>query len=148
MYVRNNSKKFSVVYPEEKEGRVKDANRKLKAQVRNLKKKIKQLESENKTIGRAYDKSCDFIQDKLSDKSLEEVLNMVKGHGYKETEKGREDKKKNPDEFEDFIVDKCPKCGTMDEERYTQFNLGKFKIESCACGYRRKAETSEGIERS
>jgi len=139
VYVRKNNKKFNIAYPEEKEGKLKDANKKLKSQVRNLQKKIKQLESHNDTIYRAYNKSCDFIQHKLSDKSLEEVLNIVNTYSEKGTKKQKS---------KTVSGDKCQQCGNVVGEGYTSFSVGKFKIESCSCGHRRKTETSEGIERS
>jgi len=146
--VRKNSKNFSVVYPDEKEGRSKDANRKLRSEVKNLKKRIRQLESHNKTIERAYSKSCNFIQDKLSNKTLEEVLNMVKNYEHKETEKGRNQSLKEKPKVKGLVSNSCPKCGNIEKEGYAIFGMGKFTIESCACGYRKKADSSEGIERS
>ena len=134
--MRKDSRNCNRVYPEEKEGRAKDANNKLRAQIKNLKKRILQLETHNKTIERAYSKSCDFIQDKLSDKSLEQVLNMVNNYEHKETQRGREKAEKE----DSFNVDKCPDCDSINGKGFSILNFEKYKIESCNCGYRRKVE--------
>lgn len=147
--MRKNGRNVSAIYPEEKEGRTKDANKKLKSQIRNLKKTIKQLESSNHTLLRAYDKSCDFIQHELADKSLKQILTMVDNHEYKETKKGREKKTKKIEAEEALLHHKCPECGNMDGEGYSLRNIGIIKIESCTCGYKkRKANPDEGIKRS
>jgi uncharacterized phage infection (PIP) family protein YhgE len=144
VYVKKNSKKL-VVYPEEREGRAKDANKKLKSQIKNLKKQIKRLEEENKTLNRAYNKSCDYIENKLSDKNIEQVIDMVNNYEHKETKKGRAKSKKEKTLF----VKKCPQCDTIKGEGYIVLKVGTFEMESCNCGYRnKKADTSEGIEGS
>ena len=127
---KNNRKSRLSIYPEEREGRVKDANRKLKAQVRNLQKVVKQLEWHNKTLQKAFDKSCDFIQERLSGKDLEEIIDMING---------RESQSKQKKEA-------CPKCER--EEGYKVMTLNKFIIKKCICGYRSKADGDEGIKRS
>lgn len=131
--------KVSVMYPEEREGRTKDANNKLKSQVRNLRKIVKQLEIENKTLSRAFDKSCDFIQDRLKGQSLGEILDMING----------EKKPKKPKKAEAFS-DNCPKCENSEDEGYKTMVFEKFIIKSCTCGYRSKKaeESGEGLERS
>ncbi len=130
------NRKLSVVYPEENEGKTKDANRKLKGQIRNLQKTIKRLESENKTLNRAFNKSCDFIQQKLSNKSLRQIMDMIDNFEYKETERGRiAEREKNT----------CPKCN--EEESYKTMNFEKFKINICKCGHRSKVNNYEGNER-
>ena len=147
--MRKNGKSLNVSYPEEREGRTKDANNKLKSQIRNLKKRLKQLESHNHTLSRAYDKSCDFIQQKLSSSSLKEILKMVDDHEYKETKKGREKKALKKKEEEALLSPKCPECGSIEEEGYSLRKLGKITMENCTCGYKKtKAESSEGIKRS
>jgi len=138
-------RKFNKVsFPEEKEGNVKEANRKLRAEIRSLKKIIKILESENRTLSRSFNKSCDYIQEVVKDKNLEDVMDMISDFDYKETEKGREKEKgKNSSQKEDKT---CPKCNNA---KYKVMNFGSFKIHTCTCGYREKVIiANEGIERS
>jgi chaperonin cofactor prefoldin len=52
----------------------KEQNRQLRREVNRLKKAIKVLESDRRTLQRAFDKSTEHIRDKLQDKSLEEIL--------------------------------------------------------------------------
>lgn len=119
-------------YPEEKEGKVRDANKKLKSQVRSLKKTIKQLESQVHTLSRSFDKSCDFIQHKLEDKKLEDILNMIDNFGYKETSRGRAKKKKIDKKP---TKQKCPSCEATEGFKVIEFKSRGFAIESCTCGY-------------
>jgi cell division protein ZapA (FtsZ GTPase activity inhibitor) len=132
--VGKNRRKFRVTYPDEKEFKIKDANRKLKAQVKSLKRIIKTLESENKTLQRAFNKSCDFIQKKLSNKSLKQILKEVDDFDYKETEKGREKEEKKKEEKK--IENSCPKC--LSEKNFKTMEFENFIIKSCKCGYRKK----------
>ncbi len=143
------NRKLSPVYPEERENKTKDANKKLKSQIRSLKKMVKQLESKVKTLSRSFDKSCDFIQHKLDTRSLEEVLNMIDNFEYKETEKGRKviiQNKKT--EFSDFS-EQCPDCSSNTTNGFKIFNFKSrgFSLKTCTCGYRSKVD-NEGSERS
>lgn len=153
----SNRNRNRVVYPEEKEFKTKDANNKLKSQVRSLKKALKIAESDNKTLSRAFDKSCEIIKNKLEGYSLEQVLQMIEDYEYKETEKGRrrdkiaKEKKENQVDKEDtpiFNSQNCPKCGKNKEKGFSIMKFEKFTISSCSCGYRLKADNNEGIERS
>lgn len=141
-----NNRNLSMSYPEEKEGKTKDANKKLKSQIRSLKKTVKQLESQVKTLSRSFDKSCDFIQTELKDKELPEILTMIDNFDHKETEKGRQLLKK-PTEFSTF--GNCPKCNvdTTKGFRITKFKARGFRVESCPCGYRTRIN-DEGSESS
>lgn len=137
-------RKFNRAFPEEKEGNIKEANRKLRAEIRNLKKIIKILENENKTLSRSFNKSCEYIQDVVKEKELEDIFDMVDDFDYKETSKGRdkEKSKKNNQKGDKS----CPKC---DNGSCKELNFGKFKIYTCKCGFREKVMTTdEGIERS
>lgn len=138
-----NNRSFNVVYPEEREGRTKDANRKLRSQVKSLRKAVKRLEEENRTLFRAFGKSCDFIQHKLSDKNLEQVLRMVENFNYKETKKGIDlaNKKKESKKEES-----CPDC--ENSEGYKEMVFETFEIKYCSCGYRSKVEKDEGVQGS
>jgi bisphosphoglycerate-dependent phosphoglycerate mutase len=139
----------SVVYPEDKDGRVKDANKKLKAQNKALSKKIKRLQSENKTLERAYGKSCDFMQEKLKDYGLEQIIQMINDFEYKENGKGRDrEQKKNKDSKETLILNSCPECGKKIDNGYVVLSYPKFKIQSCQCGHKSRVENGEGIKRS
>lgn len=53
---------------------LKEQNRQLRNEVNRLKKAIKLLKSERKTLERAFDKSFEYIENKLKDKSLEKIL--------------------------------------------------------------------------
>jgi hypothetical protein len=144
--VAKNNRRLGVVYPEEREGKLKDANRKLKSQIRNLKKRLSILETENKTLRRGFYKNCDFIQEKLEDKTLEEILKMVEEFNYKEN--SRDQKLKKKEEKKDFTLTECPKCSKKVKEGYTVMDFKKFKVNSCICGYRERVENSEGNCRS
>lgn len=136
-------------YPEEKEGRTKDANNKLKAQVRNLKKQLKKEQEANKTLSRAFNKSCDIIKEKLEGYTIEQVIQMVNDYEYKETERGRaREREKKKDNEDTFISQNCPKCGKNKGEGFSTMKFEKFTINSCSCGYRVKVDNDEGIERS
>lgn len=131
------------VYPEEREGRVKDANKKLKSQVRQLKKQLKQLETQNKTLQRAFNKSCDFIQSKLENKSIKEILNMINSFDHKETERGREKQAENKP-----LENKCPKCDKKEKQGYSIMHFNSVVLKKCECGYEERVKLNEGIERS
>ena len=147
----SSSRNRVINYPEEKEGRTKDANNKLKAQIRNLKKQLKKADEANKTLSRAFNKSCDIIKDKLEGYSIEQVIQMVNDYEYKETAKGRERNRIKKEEIEykeDLSLQECPKCGTNKGEGFSTMTIGKFTLDSCSCGYRSKVDNDEGIERS
>lgn len=133
-------------FPEEKEGNVKEANQKLRAEIKRLKRIIKSLEIENKTLTRSFNKSCDFIHQNISSKSIEEVLGMIDEFDYKETEKGRErEKDKKNIQNEDKT---CPKCDIIQGKGYSIMDFGTFKIHTCKCGHREKVILEdEGIDR-
>lgn len=142
-------------YPEEKEGNAKDANKKLKAQIKSLKKIIKNLESENKTLLRSFNKSCDFINQKLSDKNIHEIIKMIDDFDYKETENGRqreEQKKKEKIIEKEEKKEKqkeCPKCFLSQENGFKIIDFTTFKVYTCSCGYRTRVDVGdEGIKRS
>lgn len=143
----------NVHYPEEKEGNSKDANKKLKAQIKSLKKIIKNLESENKTLLRSFNKSCDFINQKLSDKNIKEIVEMIDDFDYKETENGRQEeekKKKEKQTMKEKQKEKeCPKCFAPQDRGYKVIDFTTFKVHTCVCGYRSRINVeNEGIERS
>lgn len=137
-----NNRSRAAVYPEE--SGVKDANNKLKSQVRSLRKNLKRLEMENKTLSRAFDKSCEFIQSRLKDYTLEQITAMIDNYEYKETKRGREKEIKKGS----FVSNKCPKCDTIEGGGYSIMSFTNFTLNTCSCGYRLKVDTGEGIERS
>lgn len=143
----------NVHYPEEKEGNSKDANKKLKAQIKSLKKIIKNLESENKTLLRSFNKSCDFINQRLSDKNIREIVEMINDFDYKETENGRqreeEKKASKKKEKQSMKENECPKCFAPQDRGYKIIDFATFKVHTCVCGYRSRVNAdNEGIERS
>lgn len=133
-----------VVYPEERDGRAKDANKKLKSQVRSLKKTVKQQESEIKTLRRAYNKSLSIIEEMHSDKSLSEVIDIVNNSEYKETKKGQDKEKEN----KNLNLDRCPDCGKMEKKGFSIMKFKGFVRKMCDCGYNKRFDANEGIERS
>jgi seryl-tRNA synthetase len=154
--VARSSKKFNVVYPEERDVKEKDNNRKLKDQIKSLKKKIAQLESENRTLKRAFNKTIDFTEKKLKNHKLEDIHEMVDDFDYKETKKGRSKQKdKSLKQEDESFFDKiekqevcCPKCQKTTKEGFKVMDFGGFYVESCVCDYRSRKNKSEGMERS
>jgi len=133
-----NNRNLSIIYPEERYGKTKDANKKLKAQIKRQGKRIKQLESEIQTLSRAFQKSCDFIQQKLKNRKLSEIIEMINNYGYKETEKGRQKEKED-----NFIVENCPDCGKTKDKGFSIMNFSTFTLVKCECGYKNR-KRSEG----
>lgn len=134
----------SVLYPEEREGRIKDANKKLRSQIRQLKKTVKQQDAEIRTLQRAYNKTIEYIEETHSGKSVEEVIEIVNGTKHKETKKGQE----KVDEQKKLNVEKCPDCGKIEGKEFSVMKFKNFTLKTCSCGYRKRFDTSEGIEGS
>jgi predicted nucleic acid-binding Zn-ribbon protein len=65
-------------YPNRDEEDLNETIRKLKAQLRYLKKEIKELASENKTLKDAWQKTEDFLSELTQDVPLEELLRYRK----------------------------------------------------------------------
>jgi len=146
--VTRKTRNVKVLYPVEQEGKIKDANKKLRAQVKTLKNKIKRLEEDNSTLKRHFDKSHQYIDEKLTTKSVEEVIEMVNEFDYKETEKGREkmSKQKQPTIL---VSPKCPDCGIVESEGYNISVFGDFEVHNCGqCGFRTRKNSGEGNKRS
>jgi len=135
------------LYPIEQEGKVKDANKKLRAQVKTLKNKVKRLEEDNATLKRHFDKSSHYIDEKLSNKSVEEVIDMVKDFSYKETERGREKVSKQK-QTTILVSPKCPDCGIVESEGYVITSFESFEVHNCQCGFRTRKNSGEGNKRS
>lgn len=146
---RSHRKYNKMSYPEEKEGNVRDTNRKLKAEIKSLKKIIKNLESQNKTLTRSFNKSCDFINEKFSDKNVEdviEIVNKIDQEKIEEDKKRQEIKKKEKRLAQEK---ECPKCFATEGKGYKIINFDTFKVHTCTCGYRTRINNeNEGIERS
>jgi predicted nuclease with TOPRIM domain len=135
--VSKNKKGHVRLYPEEKEGNLRDTNRKLKSQIKHLNKTIKQLESENQTLQRAFNKSVDFLKNKSSQKSLEEVFCEVESFEHKETRKGREKEKENKEQENVFEQKKsCPECGNTENNGFGTTKFSNFEVHWCSCGYK------------
>ena len=141
------SRNVKQLYPIEQEGKVKDANKKLRAQVKTLKNKVKRLEEDNATLKRHFDKSSHYIDEKLSNKSVEEVIDMVKDFSYKETERGRQKMIKQK-EATILVSPKCPDCGTVEKEGYVITSFTSFEMHTCQCGFRTRKNSGEGNKRS
>jgi hypothetical protein len=137
------------VYPEEKEGRIKDANRKLRSDLKRERNKVKQLQQDLASLQRAFNKSCQYISEKLADQNIENVIELVNDFDYKETQKGREREevtKQNKDTI--FISKNCPDCGNVKGENYQVLNFASFRILTCKCGFRKRISQGEGNEGS
>lgn len=138
-------KRFNNTYPEEREDNVKDTNKKLKAEIKHLRKVIKNLQSENKTLSRAFDKSSDFINQKLSDKTVEQIIEMVSDFEKKKKEQEevvkqkQEEKKKQEAEKNKS----CPNCFCNQEEGFKIVDFKTFKIHMCNCGYRTRVNVGK-----
>lgn len=141
-----NNRKLKMVYPEDREGRVKDANRKLRSDLKKEKNKVKKLEQDLATLQRAFNKSCQYINEKLSNEKVEDIIDLVNNFKYKETERGR--KKQEMEQNKNIILKKCPECDTIKGEGYAVMNFTKSKVLSCKCGFRRRIDESEGNEGS
>jgi predicted RNase H-like nuclease (RuvC/YqgF family) len=136
-------------YPEEKEGNAKDANKKLKAEIKNLKKIIKNLESENKTLTRSFNKSCDFINNKLADKKIEQIIEMINEFDQQEVEEKKRKEEVKKKEKKLAQEKECPKCFMPEGRGYKIIDFSNFKVHTCVCGYRARVDSeNEGIERS
>jgi predicted nuclease with TOPRIM domain len=135
-----------MVYPEEREGRVKDANKKLRSDLKREKNKVKKLEQDLASLQRAFDKSCQYINEKLSNKKVEDIIDLVNNFKYKETEKGR--KKQEVKQNENVMLKKCPECNTIKGEGYAIINFAKSKVLSCKCGFRKRVGEGERNEGS
>lgn len=143
---KTNRKYSSQTYPEEKEGKTKDANRKLRGQIKSLKKQLARLEEDNRTLRRSFSKSCQYIDEKIKGKSIEEVLEDIRNFEYKETERGRQ---KEREKMKETNTDKnCPRCGKNSKEGFVKMSFSNFKILKCTCGFRKRENESEGIGRS
>jgi DNA repair exonuclease SbcCD ATPase subunit len=95
---------------------LKDANDKLKAQVKKLQREVSKLKSENKTLEQAWGKTEVYLKDVTKNKALSDIIKSVDaGEIYKS-------------------MDACPKCSGV----VKSMKIGKFVIQTCTCGFRRK----------
>jgi hypothetical protein len=150
--VAKNNRNIKIVnYPEEREGRIKDANKKLKSELKKEKNKVKKLKQDIATLQRAYNKSCEYISEKLAERNfdkVEDVIDLVNDFDYKETQRGREKIKIEKQKKEEKLSIKCPKCSTIKGEGYLVLKYESFDVASCKCGFRKKVTKSEGNEGS
>ena len=145
---KTNRKYSSQTYPEEKEGRTKNANKKLRGQIKSLKKQLAKLEEDNRTLRRSFNKSCQYIDEKIQGKSIEEVLEDIRTFDYKETERGRQREIEKREKTVNRIDENCPDCGKTNKEGFVKLSFLKYELLSCKCGYRTRKDKGEGIERS
>lgn len=138
------NKGFKLAYPGERGDRIKDANNKLRSENRNLKKRIKKLEQENKTLKRAFDKSCEFIEDKLYEEEVENIIEKVNDYEYKETQRGRDAKKQEKEKNKI----KCPVCQTEKGKGYSVIEFAVYELHTCKCGHRERVDKSERVKGS
>ena len=72
------SKNKRLTYPNNsKEGNLRDANKKLRAQVRNLTKKNRILKSQNRTLKMAFNDTISKYKERVEDYSVEELIAMA-----------------------------------------------------------------------
>lgn len=144
------------MYSDEREGKTKDANNKLKSQIKSLKKQLKRADEDNRQLSRSFNKSIGIIKDRLEGYSVEQVIQMINDWEYKETAKGRERERAKKEaesevglkEEKNLNLPVCPKCGKNKKEGFSIMKFEKFTINNCPCGYRLKVDNDEGIERS
>jgi hypothetical protein len=146
---KNNRKLRMVNYPEEREGRIKDANRKLRSDLKREKNKVKQLKQDLASLQRAFNKSCQYINEKLADQNIENIIELVNNFDYKETEKGREQVEIKQKTDTNLISTKCLDCGRVEGEGYMVLNYVNFNVHTCKCGFRQRvSQGDEGNEGS
>lgn len=146
---RSHKRYKNTSYPEEKEGNTKDANKKLKTEIKNLKKIIKNLESENRTLTRSFNKSCDYINNRLSDKKIEQIIEMINEFDQQEVEDKKRKEEVNKKEKKLAEEKECPKCFMPEGRGYKIIDFNTFKVHTCVCGHRARInDENEGIERS
>lgn len=146
---KNANRRYKNVYPEEKEGKIKDANKTLKAENKFLRKRVKELEEAVRTLKRGFDKSINYVKSTQEGMKVEDVIKLVDKHDFKETQKGRKKEKERQEtifEEENFILNNCPKCDKNRKEGFIVLDYGKFSVVTCSCGYRDRVEGNEGIE--
>ena len=95
---------------------------KLKNRIVKIQKKNKELDSENKTLKKVWDKTELFLEDEIAaTKPLIDLINTSKNNG----------------KFT-FEADNCPKC---DKKRISKLIFNKFHIEICdSCDYRKRID--------
>lgn len=138
-------RRFNNTYPEEREENAKDSNKKLKAEIKHLRKVIKNLESENKTLSRAFDKSSDFINQKLSDKTIEQIIEMVNDfeEKKKEQEKVLKEKQETKRKQEAEKNKTCPDCFADQDGGFRIVDFKTFKVHMCGCGFRTRVNVEK-----
>lgn len=67
-----------MVYPKEAESKLKDANRKLRAQIKRQKNEIIQLQKRIDQYEKAFAKNFDHITDMMGDWSVEDAIRFTK----------------------------------------------------------------------
>ena len=139
---KNNRNLRMVNYPEEREGKRKDANRKLRSDLKREQNKVKQLKQDLASLQRAFNKSCQYISEKLADQNVEDIIELVNNFDYKETEKGREQVENKQKTDTDLISTKCLDCGRVEGEGYMVLKYGDFNVHTCKCGFRKKVNQS------
>lgn len=106
-------------YSDEKDDNIKDANKKLKAEIKSLKKQIRDLELEKQKMTKSSEHNNEVFRAVQKDRPKE--------YGKKE----------------------CPKCSTPEGKEFKIIEFNTFKVHTCVCGYRTRINNSnEGIERS
>lgn len=145
---KSNRKLRMVNYPEERDEKIKDANRKLRSDLKREKNKVKQLKQDLASLQRAFNKSCQYISEKLADQNVEKIIELVNNFDYKETEKGREKEMTKQETDTNLISTKCLNCGTIEGKGYVNLKYPGFNVLTCKCGFRKRVNQSEGNEGS
>jgi len=119
-------KKSSIISAEDSSEKTIEKNEKLIQMIRNRDKKIRILQSENKTLKSAWEKTEFFLSEVTDGVSLEEIIsNVISGKPLKKT-KGR-----------------CPVC---DVKNMKKLDFGTYYIIICdSCLYRNRVDERTSI---
>lgn len=91
-----------------------EKNEKLLTMIRKLNRQLKDLQTKNKTLQQAFDKTEVYLQDVVVDKNLNEVMECIKEwKPFVSTDKCAmcQNKGVKKINFNDFYVVLCNKCG-------------------------------------
>lgn len=90
-------------YPQSEEDEQKETIRKLKAQLKRVKKQNIELKSENKSLKKAWNKTEKFLSEALDDVPLEEVLKYNKLPKKALRKRAKQEKKKQKETAKEYF---------------------------------------------
>ena len=101
------SKDKNKVFPKEREQKLKDANRSLKSQNKQLKKKIINLENEKRQIMNTFYRNMEHMEELADDYTLEEMLELAKKYKKVPKSNTRRNNKKREDVIRELKETYC-----------------------------------------